>query len=73
MAHAEDENAVAGVVEKFRQAMVSGDESMLESLAAEEFSYGHFTGAIDNKMTFIEPLANGRINFTRIDLLNQTV
>ncbi len=41
MAQSKDENAVVSAVEKFRQAMVSGDESVLESLA-EEFSYGHF-------------------------------
>ena len=67
------EGAVSAAVEDMRKAMVAGDRSALEKLAADELSYGHSSGRHENKAEFIDTLANGKGGFTAIELSDQTV
>jgi hypothetical protein len=48
MAQTADEKAVAAAVEKLRKAMIAADKTTLEGLAAEELSYGHSNGLVEN-------------------------
>lgn len=68
-----DELEVAALVEKLRQVMIKPDKGMLESLAADELSYGHSTGMIENKKQFVNALVQGNSVFTDIRLEDQTI
>lgn len=72
-AAASAETEVAGAVEAFRQALLSGDRKALEAIAAAELSYGHSGGRIENKSEFVEQLASGRSHFTEISFSNQMI
>ena len=68
-----DEQEVAAAVENLRKAMVAGDKSALENLAAEEISYGHSNGLIQDKAAFVEAIASGKNVFKAIQLSDQTI
>jgi ketosteroid isomerase-like protein len=72
-AQAKDEKEVGDAVEQLRTAMLNGDRAMLEKLAAEKLSYGHSSGAVDDKKAFVEKLASGQSDFVTIDLSEQTI
>jgi ketosteroid isomerase-like protein len=67
------EKDVEAAVERLRTAMVSGDRSALENITANELSYGHSGGKIEDKATFVENIASGKSDFVSIDLANQTI
>lgn len=73
--HAQDKKqaAVAKAVETLKAAMISGDRSALEQIAADQLSYGHSSGAVDNKTVFVEKIASGQSDFVTIDLTEQTI
>lgn len=73
--HAQDaaEKAVVTAVESLRKAMIDPDKAALDKLTAEELSYGHSTGLVQNKQEFIEALTSGKSDFVSIDLSEQTV
>lgn len=60
-------------VDKLKNAMVSGDRQALEEVAANDLSYGHSSGKLEDKATFVETIASGKSDFVSIDLKNQTV
>lgn len=72
-AQSKAEKAVAAAVENLRQAMISGDKTALTNIAAEELSYGHSGGKIENKAEFVEAFVSGKSDFVKIDLTEQTV
>jgi ketosteroid isomerase-like protein len=64
---------VLAAVEKMRLAMISGERSALESIAATDLSYGHSSGKLQDKAAFVEAIANGSSDFVSIEYKNQTV
>jgi ketosteroid isomerase-like protein len=72
-AQSKAQKAVSAAVENLRQAMVSGDRTALSNIAAEDLSYGHSSGKVENKAQFVEAIASGRSNFEKIDLTEQTI
>jgi len=60
-------------VNKLSEAMVKGDSLVLNEIVSEKLSYGHSSGAVDNKKQFIDKLASGLSDFVSIDLQHQTV
>lgn len=72
-AQSKSESQVAAVSEQLRKAMVDGDKAALENLAAEQLSYGHSGGHIDDKKEFVAKLTGGGSDFVTIDLTEQTV
>lgn len=68
-----DEKAVATAVEKLRMAMITGERSMLESIASDSLSYGHSGGNVQNKSEFVEGIASGKSDFVTIELSGQTI
>lgn len=72
-AQSREEKAVAAAVERLRQAMLDGDKAALESLVAAELSYGHSSGLVEDKKTFVDALVTGKSDFTEIRLTNQTI
>ena len=62
-----DEEAVAKNVETFRAAQVAADAKTLDALCAEELSYSHSDGRVEDKATFIANATNGKSKFVSLD------
>lgn len=62
----EESASVAQAVEKLRLALLDSDRQALTAIADNQLSYGHSSGKIENKTTFIETLASGRSHFTAL-------
>lgn len=73
IAQSKEERAVIAAVEKLREAMVGGDRTSLENIAADSLSYGHSGGKVENKTSFVENIASGKSDFVTIELSEQTV
>lgn len=73
IAQSKDEQAVTSAVETLRKAMVDADKAVLEKLTDEKLSYGHSSGKIEDKATFVGNIVNGGSDFVSIDLSAQTV
>ena len=54
LAEAGDEAAVKQNVEALREALLKADKAQLERLTAEQLSYGHSDGRVQNKAEFID-------------------
>ena len=72
-AQSKSEKKVAAATEQLRKAMVEGDRTALENIAAEKLSYGHSGGHIDDKKEFVEKIASGNSDFLSIDITDQTI
>lgn len=72
-AQSKSEKQVAAATEQLRKAMVDGDRTALENIAAEKLSYGHSGGHIDDKKEFVEKIASGNSDFLSIDISDQTI
>ncbi|MGI8637645.1 MAG: nuclear transport factor 2 family protein [Segetibacter sp.] len=72
-AQSKDEQAVSQVVEKLKKAMVDADKTALTALTSEKLTYGHSTGAIEDKKLFIENIMNNKSDFVNINLSDQTI
>ncbi len=68
-----EERKVAEAVETMRQAMVSGDRKVLETIADDALSYGHSDGKVESKASFVDKIASGRSDFVTIDLTDQSI
>jgi ketosteroid isomerase-like protein len=72
-AQSKAETEVAAAVDKFNQAMVSADKSQLDKLTAEQLSYGHSSGKVQDKTVYIDDVVNGPFDFLTIDVVDQTI
>ncbi|WP_461042332.1 nuclear transport factor 2 family protein [Spirosoma harenae] len=68
-----DQDAVVQAVEQLRQLMISPDKEKLEALAADQLSYGHSAGKIEDKNAFVDALVSGASDFVSIELSDQTI
>lgn len=73
LAQTREEKSVAEVVENLRKAMIDADKPTLGKLTSDDLSYGHSSGKIEDKATFIDGLVSGRSDFVTIDLSDQTI
>jgi hypothetical protein len=73
IAQSKDEKEVAVAIEALRVAMIDGNKASLEAVAAEELSYGHSGGHIENKVEFVDKIVSGRSDFVTIEFTNQTI
>lgn len=72
-AQSPDQKQVASVVEAFNQALLDADSAQLDALTVAELSYGHSTGLIEDKATFINALVSGKADFSSIRITDQTI
>lgn len=72
-AQSNEETKVAELTEKLRLAMISGNKAELESLAADNLTYGHSSGKIEDKATFVNSLATKKSDFKKIELSEQFI
>lgn len=67
------EPAVAVAVEQLRLAMIDPTDAKLSALVADQLSYGHSSGKIEDKAEFIRALVRGDSDFKTITLTGQTI
>ena len=67
------EKEVAQAVEVLRKAMVDADHSTLERLTAAELSYGHASGVVEDKASFIASIISAKNDYQSIELSDETV
>ncbi|HEY7490322.1 MAG TPA: DUF4440 domain-containing protein [Candidatus Tectomicrobia bacterium] len=72
VAQSGDEAAVEQAVEAFRNAVLKADRSQLEALCADQLSYGHSGGRVENKAQFINGATSGQSRWKFITLTDQT-
>jgi ketosteroid isomerase-like protein len=65
--------AVSRAVESLRAAMIEADSASLDALTKQELSYGHSSGRVENKASFISSLTSGASDFVTINLTEQMV
>lgn len=68
-----DESDVAAAVDKLTQAMLHKDIAQLEALTAENVTYGHSSGKIQDKKAFIADIETGRSAFNRLEMQKQDI
>lgn len=73
MAQSKEEAAVSAAVENLRKAMIDGDKAGLQNITADQLSYGHSSGRVEDKATFVDNIVTGKSDFVTIDLTNQTI
>jgi ketosteroid isomerase-like protein len=73
VAQSGDEVAVAKAVEAFRNAALKADRGQFEALTADQLSYGHSAGRVENKAQFIDGATSGRSTWKFITLTDQTI
>ena len=72
-AQTKDEKAVAEAVENLRKTMVDPDKATLDRLTSVKLSYGHSSGKVEDKTSFINSLFSGISDFVSIKLSEQTI
>ena len=73
LAQSKEEAAVTAAVESLRKAMIDGDKAGLQNITADQLSYGHSSGRIEDKAAFVDNIVTGKSDFVTIDLTNQTI
>jgi hypothetical protein len=68
-----DEAAVAQAVEALRKAVLEQDKPQLEALCAEQLSYGHSDGKVENKAQFINGVMTRKAIVKSITLSDHTI
>jgi len=67
MAEAADEAAVTQAVEALRKAVLAQGKAKLETLAAEQISYGHSSGVVQNKAEMINGVMTRKSTIKSLD------
>src|ERR1700743_1798516 len=68
-----DASPAAEAVSNLTKAMLAADKAKLESLVADQLSYGHSSGVIQDKTVFVDVIASKKTVYKSIDLSGQTV
>jgi len=72
-AFGEEEAAVTTAVEALVQAILGADKASLEGLVADQLSYGHWSGVIENKAQFIDVIADKKTIYKTIQLSDPSI
>lgn len=66
------EAEVEAAVDALTRAMLAADGAALDALVLDGLSYGHSSGAVQDKAAFVDALASRRSSFPTITLTNRT-
>jgi ketosteroid isomerase-like protein len=72
-APAPGEKEVASAVDHLTQAMLHKNIPELKALTAENLTYGHSSGKIQDKKEFIADIETGKSAFKTLEMQNQTI
>tara|TARA_R110002167_G_scaffold118210_1_gene294627 strand:- start:1383 stop:1898 length:516 start_codon:yes stop_codon:yes gene_type:complete len=64
---------VQRAVAAFNKAMVDPSAELMEILCAEELTYGHSSGLIQDRAAFIDDIVNGPFDFSSVEAPDQTI
>jgi ketosteroid isomerase-like protein len=64
---AADDAALKDALEELRKAILAADKAKLAALTAEELSYGHSDGRVQNKAEFIDGVVNRKATVKSLD------
>lgn len=73
MAQSTAEIAVSDAVSRLHKAITDADRNVLESLTDKDLSYGHSSGKVEDKAAFMDAILSGKVDFSSIELSNQTI
>ena len=73
VAESADETAVSQAVEALRKAIFGQEKSQLEALTAEQLSYGHSDGRVENKAQFINGVMTRKAILKSLTLSDHTI
>ena len=73
VAESADEAAVAQAVEALRKAYFDKDKTQLEALCADQLSYGHSGGRVENKAEFINGVMARKAILKSLTLSDHTI
>jgi hypothetical protein len=73
VAESADEAAVAQAIEALRKAVLGQEKPQLEALCADQLSYGHSDGKVENKAQFIEGVMTRKALVKSITLSEHTI
>ena len=62
------ESAVRQALADLTKAMLAADKAKLEALVADQLSYGHSSGTIQDKAVFVDVIASKKTVYKSIDL-----
>ena len=68
-----DEDAVLKNVEAFRAAQAAGKADAIAPLLADDVSYSHSSGAVEDKAKVLSGIANATYKWTSLEYRNPTV
>ncbi|NVZ16321.1 MULTISPECIES: nuclear transport factor 2 family protein [unclassified Pseudomonas] len=72
-APAASDKDVATAVDHLTQAMLHKDIPQLQALTANNLTYGHSSGKVQNKQEFIADIETGRSGFKTLEMQKQTI
>lgn len=72
-AQTKDSLQVASAVNTLVELMINPNKAGLEALVSDQVSYGHSSGKLEGKASFIESLVSGSSDFVKINLTDQTI
>jgi len=73
LAEGTDDAAVKQAVDSLRVALLKADKAKLEALAADQISYGHSDGRVQNKAEFVDGVMTRKAVVKTIDFPELTV
>ena len=73
MGQSREEAEIKAAVETLDKALIDTNKTVLESLVADEVSYGHSNGKVENKQEFISGVFASPIRFQKIDAADFTI
>ena len=73
LAEGADTAAVSDAVSNLTKAMLAADKAKLDALVADQLSYGHSSGVIQDKTAFVDVIASKKTVYKSIELSKQTV
>ena len=68
-----DEKAVDNAGKLLNRGLINQDIKLLNRLVLPNLSYGHSSGAIENKAAFTKAVADGPVRYISIDVADQTI
>ena len=73
IAQTSEEKEVAAVAEALRNAMIDADKTAIDNLIAEEVSYGHSGGKVEDKVAFLDAILSAKNDYKAISISAQTI
>ncbi len=71
LAQSETSIDLVKAVQEFNQALIDANEEQLKKMTEKELSYGHSSGKLEDRETFVSSLRSGKSDFVSINLKNQ--